>query len=233
MTTPPTLLSFRSRPAFSWDRKMEEQFGFEHASALVFASGLPNQMLTNALNRRKSGRWRLWTWEFERCWEPGNIFLCFPGSWTCSPKLRPTFGTWNKTFAQKGDDERRRNASTIEPSSFTTIFFLCYVSVHRSFTTYFSYLYPSTGNFDIRGKKPCKQTPKHHPNATKTSKQTPQSPLLAETRHNLAVSVLQQDLLKNAVAMVGGSLRFFNWWMFGVENSLDAGPCRQAKKPVF
>ena len=32
-------------------RKMEEQFGFEHASALVFASGLPNQMLTNALNR--------------------------------------------------------------------------------------------------------------------------------------------------------------------------------------
>ena len=33
-------------------RKMEEQFGFEHASALVFASGMPNQMLTNALNRQ-------------------------------------------------------------------------------------------------------------------------------------------------------------------------------------
>lgn len=32
-------------------RKMEEQFGFDHASALVFASGMPNQMLTNALNR--------------------------------------------------------------------------------------------------------------------------------------------------------------------------------------
>ena len=31
---------------------MEEQFGFDHASALVFASGMPNQMLTNALNRQ-------------------------------------------------------------------------------------------------------------------------------------------------------------------------------------
>ncbi|CAE7766427.1 scn4aa [Symbiodinium sp. CCMP2592] len=31
--------------------KMEEQFGFENASALVFASGMPNQMLMNALNR--------------------------------------------------------------------------------------------------------------------------------------------------------------------------------------
>lgn len=34
---------------------MEEQFGFEHASALVFASGAPNQMLMNALNRRGAG----------------------------------------------------------------------------------------------------------------------------------------------------------------------------------
>ncbi|CAE8651944.1 unnamed protein product [Polarella glacialis] len=32
-------------------RKLEEQFGFADASALVFASGLQNQMLTNALNR--------------------------------------------------------------------------------------------------------------------------------------------------------------------------------------
>ena len=32
---------------------MEEQFGFADASALVFASGLPNQMLTNALNRQE------------------------------------------------------------------------------------------------------------------------------------------------------------------------------------
>ena len=44
---------FLLRPTdFFLVRKMEEQFGFEHASALVFASGLPNQMLTNALNRR-------------------------------------------------------------------------------------------------------------------------------------------------------------------------------------
>jgi hypothetical protein len=36
---------------------MEEQFGFDHASALVFASGMPNQMLTNALNRQGSLPW--------------------------------------------------------------------------------------------------------------------------------------------------------------------------------
>jgi len=32
-------------------RRLEEKFGYDNASALVFVSGLPNQMLTNALNR--------------------------------------------------------------------------------------------------------------------------------------------------------------------------------------